>query len=130
MHGYEPEELIGKDYFSLIYKGDREAARNRVEKRLTGEDIPDRHEIRRINKDGKFLWTEVVATVIQYKGRPAIMGNIIDISQRKQAEKEVKNRIQELEEFYDMAVGRELRNIELKKEIKKLKEELAEYKKQ
>ncbi|MEN8262981.1 MAG: hypothetical protein ABFR82_05920 [Nitrospirota bacterium] len=38
-------------------------------------------------------------------------------------EKEIRERIVELEEFYEMSVGRELRMKELKKEIKKLKVE-------
>jgi hypothetical protein len=37
--------------------------------------------------------------------------------------------VKELEEFYDMAVGRELRMIELKEQIESLKEELEQYKK-
>ena len=37
---------------------------------------------------------------------------------------EIQKRVKELEEFYDMAVGRELKMIELEKEIERLKEEL------
>ena len=37
-----------------------------------------------------------------------------NISKRKTAQDEIKKRIKELEEFYDMAVGRELRTKELK----------------
>ena len=44
-------------------------------------------------------------------------------------ERELKRRVQELEEFYDIAVGRELRMIELKKEIESLKKKLAEIRK-
>ncbi len=44
-------------------------------------------------------------------------------------EKELKKKVKELEEFYDMAVGRELRMKELKEEIEELKEELKKYKK-
>ncbi|MDQ7786966.1 MAG: response regulator [Thermodesulfovibrionales bacterium] len=40
-------------------------------------------------------------------------------------ERELKRRVQELEEFYDIAVGREMRMIELKKEIESLKKELS-----
>ncbi len=36
--------------------------------------------------------------------------------------------MKELEEFYQMAVGRELRMKELKEEIERLKEELKKYK--
>jgi PAS domain S-box-containing protein len=59
---------------------------------------------------------------------------IRDITERKKVEEEMKRgraelkeRIKELEEFYDMAVGRELRMVELKKEIEQLKEQLDEY---
>jgi len=44
-------------------------------------------------------------------------------------EKELQKKIKELEEFYDIAVGRELRMVKLKKEIDSLKKELEEYKK-
>lgn len=44
-------------------------------------------------------------------------------------EKELKRRVQDLEEFYHMAVSRELRMIELKKEIETLKKELEGYRK-
>jgi hypothetical protein len=58
-----------------------------------------------------------------------------NITERKKAEKSLKSsekelikRVKELEEFYKMAVGRELRMKQLKNEIKKLTEELKKYK--
>jgi DNA-binding NtrC family response regulator len=50
-------------------------------------------------------------------------------SERIKAEEEIQKRIKELEDFYDMAIGRELKMIELKEEIEQLKEKLAKYKK-
>jgi len=47
----------------------------------------------------------------------------------KKSEEKLKNRVKELEDFYDMGVGRELRMIELKEKIAELKEELSKYKK-
>ncbi len=52
-----------------------------------------------------------------------------DITERRKAEAEIQNRVKELEDFYDMAVGRELKMIELKEEIAELKEELERHKK-
>lgn len=51
-----------------------------------------------------------------------------DVTDRKRAEREVKKRVKELEEFYSIAVGRELRMKDLKEEIEELKEELKKYK--
>jgi len=47
----------------------------------------------------------------------------------KEKTKELQEKVEELERFQKLAVGRELKMIELKEEIKKLKEELEKYKK-
>ena len=46
----------------------------------------------------------------------------------KRRTKELQEKIEELERFQKFAVGRELKMIELKKELEKLKEGLGEYK--
>jgi ribosomal protein L29 len=51
-----------------------------------------------------------------------------DITERKTMEQELKKRIEELEKFYGIAVGRELKMKDLKKEIARLKTELLLYK--
>lgn len=65
-----------------------------------------------------------------------IVSLAMEAAERKRAEvalekneKELQKRVKELENFYEMAVGRELRMIELKKEIKELKSELSKYRK-
>jgi two-component system cell cycle sensor histidine kinase/response regulator CckA len=89
MHGYEAEELLGKDHLDLIHPDEREIIRERTDKRLKGEKVPLRYDIRRLKKDGEAVWHEIlVSHPITYRGRPAIMGHEIDISERKQAEEE------------------------------------------
>ncbi len=44
----------------------------------------------------------------------------MDITQRRQAEMDLKEKMTELEEFNRLAVGRELKMVELKKEINTL----------
>ncbi len=87
MHGYTKEELLGKEYKTLIHPDDRAAVTERVSKRLKGEPAPSHYEVKRLRKDGTIIWCEMIATAIQYRGTPAAMGNVMDISQRKQAEK-------------------------------------------
>ncbi len=53
-----------------------------------------------------------------------------DVTDRKRAEREIEKRVKELEDFYDMAVGRELKMKELKEEIEELKEQLTKRKAQ
>jgi PAS domain S-box-containing protein len=96
MHGYKPEELLVKDPLSLVYPDDRETLAEIASRRLRGEDVPQQYEVRRINKDGTIIWCEMMATVIEYEGRPAIMGNIINITERKRAEKALRKSESEL----------------------------------
>ena len=51
-----------------------------------------------------------------------------DITKNKSAEEEIKKRIKELERFYEMSVGRELKMKELKKRLAKLEMKLSRYK--
>ena len=99
IHGYAPEELIGKRHLLLTHPNQRKTIKKRTDKRLKGEYVPIRYEVRRIRKDRKIIWCEVMTARIQYKGRPAIMGSIIDISQRKQVEEELKISGQQLRDL-------------------------------
>jgi transcriptional regulator with PAS, ATPase and Fis domain len=45
----------------------------------------------------------------------------------KESEKELKMKVDDLEKFYEMAIGRELRMKDLKKEIKRLNRQLGNY---
>jgi len=90
IHGYTPEQLQGNKYWTLIHSDDREKVKEIVSKRLAGKTAPRRYEIRRREKNGRTIWCEMMATVIKHKKRPAIMGNVIDITERKQAEEEIR----------------------------------------
>jgi PAS domain S-box-containing protein len=79
--------------------------------------------------DGRVFYADINAFPITLSGKTYLVGFFRDISERKQAEEEIRKRVKELEDFYDMAIGRELRMLELKEEIETLKEELAQYKK-
>ena len=92
IHGYTPEKLVGKEFLTLIHPDDRGALAHLASKRLDGEAVPERYENRRLRRDGKTIWCEMMATRIEYGGRPAIMGNIIDITERKRALAAVRQR--------------------------------------
>jgi PAS domain S-box-containing protein len=117
IHGYQPEELLGRDPLTLIHPDERDALRQLLSKRLKGEDAPDRYEIRRLRKDGKAIWCEMMATRIEYAKRPAIMGNVIDITERKRTQEALRKAHDELEQ----------RVKERTVELAKINEELLEY---
>ncbi|RJQ49616.1 MAG: PAS domain S-box protein [Nitrospiraceae bacterium] len=72
------------------------------------------------DKNGNYMHTVVIATDIT---------DIKNTQQKlKQSEQDLRKQVKDLENFYEMAVGRELKMKELKKEIKKLNDELSLYK--
>ncbi len=99
----------------------------------TGEILP-KTEIE--TKDGRWFYVSH-CPVTDEKGEThfsvVVATDITDIKNTQQKlmeyQEELKKRIKELEDFYDMSVSRELKMIELKKEIAELKEELSKYKK-
>jgi PAS domain S-box-containing protein len=116
IHGYTPEELLGKEYWTLIHPDEREALREIVSKRLKGEFVPQRYEVRRLKKDGETIYCETMAALIEYKGRPAVMGNIIDITEHKKAEEalqESKKKLRFLSSHLLTAQERERRRISI-----------------
>ena len=117
IHGYQLEELLGQDPLTLIHPDEREASRQVLSKRLKEENVPDRYEVRRLRKDGETIWCEMMATRIEYAGRPAIMGNVIDITERKRAQEALRKAHDELEQ----------RVKERTAELAKTNDELLEY---
>lgn len=90
IHGYKPEELLGKNHLILAHPDDRKSMREIALKRLNGKTVPQRYEARRLRKDGEIIWCEMMANKIQYQGTPAIMGNVINITKRKLADEAIK----------------------------------------
>ncbi len=91
MTGYSGEELRseGRSFFvRLIHPDDREMVLDRYERRLRGEDVPNHYEVRMVRKNGEAFWTELYATRIEYEGRPAVLATWLDISDRKEFERE------------------------------------------
>jgi len=103
IHGFTREEILNIERFSLIHPEDREKIEILMSKRLKGEPASRQYEMRRLRKDGKVIWCEIIANKIQYKGKPAIMGNIIDISERKNAEKALRESEEKHRDLYDNA---------------------------
>jgi two-component system cell cycle sensor histidine kinase/response regulator CckA len=103
IHGYAREELLGEEYLTLIHPDEREAFAQIASARLKGEAVPQRYQVRRLRKDGKTIWCEMMATRIEYGVRPAIMGNIIDISERKRAEEALRESEEKYRELVENA---------------------------
>jgi PAS domain S-box-containing protein len=97
MTGYSPEEMSKLDLLEPIHPEDRAAVARIVRERAEGETGDSQHEVRLITKDGDIKWAVVMATRINYRGKPATIGNIADITHRKKAEQQIRIALDEKE---------------------------------
>jgi PAS domain S-box-containing protein len=86
MLGYTREELLHVSFLDYVHPDFREMVKERSLARQRGEKIPTRYEIKVVHKDGHAMWFDFAAAVIQYEGKPAVLGAAIDITERKQLE--------------------------------------------
>ena len=85
--GLTEDEVMRRNPFDLVHPADRDLVRQRAAERLEGLSPPDDYEFRILTDEGKTRWVHLLATSIIYRGRPAVLANILDINERKRVEK-------------------------------------------
>lgn len=122
--GYTHYDLYSPDFYfiSLIAPEYVELEKLNLEKHKRGEEV-EPCEYVMVTKDGKRIMVIMNTALIDYEGAKAILGVITDITERKQTEEELKKRLAEMEVYNTAAVGRELKMIELEKELARLKKD-------
>jgi PAS domain S-box-containing protein len=91
--GYSPEEILGKKYWAFLHTDDVETIKLAGHARTHNKSTPSHYEFRVICRNGEVKCLEAFITTIDYRGRLATMGNVADISERKQTE---ENRLAQL----------------------------------
>ena len=86
--GFSKEELMGGTFWDFVHPEDRETVKWRGLSRLERREVLARYEFKVLTKDGRERWVDFTATVIDYKGKPAGLGTIYDVTERKRIEEE------------------------------------------
>lgn len=96
MTGYASEELIGRGFSDIVHPDDRALVEERERARSQGQSVVQRYEFRLVEKRGATRWVELLATNWRHLGRDDCMGNLADITERKDAETEREQLISDL----------------------------------
>ena len=88
--GYEKGELLGKESMFLVMPEDRDFAKKRAVEMLKNEKILP-YEIRVLAKEGKIVWILQSVISIRFKGRLAVLGNFVNITEKKLMEEKLRN---------------------------------------
>jgi PAS domain S-box-containing protein/putative nucleotidyltransferase with HDIG domain len=87
--GYTIDELLSLSpdkIKAMVHPQDQALVWGSMRARLEGKPALQRYEFRGMRKDGEMRWLAIYPKVIQYKGKPAVQGTIIDRTERKRAE--------------------------------------------
>jgi PAS domain S-box-containing protein len=95
--GYTEEEFLRMRYGEWIHDDFRNLVREWGQMRPQDLHAPAEYELRYVTKSGEERWALFSAGRIDYKGRPAGIATIFDITGRKRAEEQVRDSLREKE---------------------------------
>lgn len=86
MLGLEPEDIVGVSFWTLFCEEDKPKVQAQLAecRRTGGCDL--HYECRLRRKDGSPVWVDIVNSVVEYEGAPAVMVSAYDISEQKMVE--------------------------------------------
>ena len=98
IYGYTYEEIVDKlGALDITPPEDRKLVEENLRKRLSGEADHIEYETRALRKDGKIITVKVLGSFMVYKGRPAVSGTVIDITEQQRAEEQLQQKTALLE---------------------------------
>ena len=115
MIGAPKEQVVGHVYHKYICP----AERGRCPITDLGEVVNNSERVL-LKADGQAIPVLKTVTSVMLNGRKHLLDSFVDITERKQAEEELRKNIAQLERFNRLAVGREQKMIELKREVNDL----------
>jgi PAS domain S-box-containing protein len=99
MFGYRPEEFIGRHMRDLVTPDSLAEVMENYRMRVS-EGVPTIHYFPKIvHRDGHIVHLEVHGSRVEYKGRPALSGVAIDITERVKRDEELRQSRHQLREL-------------------------------
>jgi PAS domain S-box-containing protein len=95
------EEMLREGYLHRVHPGDHALVDERRRRRLAGENVSNRYEVRLLMPDGEVRWIDIGVTVVPWDGAPATLTFFSDVTERKQLEGKLKETLEERETILD-----------------------------
>jgi PAS domain S-box-containing protein len=95
--GRPAAELTGRSLFDFIVPEDRALAAEHIRRRLSGEVASVHYHLRMLHESGAVLHVEVHGSRAEYGGQPVVIGTLLDITERRQAEARIQAALREKE---------------------------------
>ncbi len=97
--GYKVEEIVGRSPLEFIHPEDRDLVEKNLRLRIKGKIDAVKYKFKVIRKDGEVRTNEVFGSRVFYKGKPAVIGTLIDVTEQERYLEKLK----EYKRFYENA---------------------------
>jgi PAS domain S-box-containing protein len=87
MLGYTIEEMAGTGVLEHVHPEDVPVMAENMQKRMEGLPAEESYVVRGVRKDGETITAEIMASVVQWKGAPATLASLLDITEKAAIEK-------------------------------------------
>jgi PAS domain S-box-containing protein len=102
MSRYSREEIVGQDFRKFLDEESEQLVADRYLRRQRGEEVPPRYEFNFVRKDGQKKRVEISSSVIKDSaGRVKTVSQILDITERKQSEEQIRQAAEEWRATFD-----------------------------
>ena len=98
------EDMLREGYLHRIHPDDKALVDERRRKRLAGEEVPSRYEIRMLLPGNVVRWFDIGVTVVPWDGKPASLTFFSDVTERKASEDELQRTSSEREAILQSAL--------------------------
>jgi len=125
MFGYSLDELKEIGWTKLTHPDDLDQDLQNFQSMVNGEFDSYALNKRMLRKDGQTVFINLSVSCVRDSNGEVekVLASLLDITESKKTEEELQQRFGELNRFRKMAIGREIKMIELKKEINQLLEQ-------
>lgn len=89
--GYSRDELLGlPSALEIIAEADRALVAEKLRQRLAGELQTLDYSVKGVRRDGQMIDLDVRSTRTAWDGRPAVMGTMIDVTEQRRVEEQLR----------------------------------------
>lgn len=107
--GYSKKELEGNMFFTqLVHPDDVGKVTKNYQRRISGHKADNQYSFRAVAKSGQIRYMEAIVSQITFNNQPAIIGTIIDITDRVEEEKRIGKAVTDAQERERTEIGMEL----------------------
>lgn len=131
MTGYSLEECLQINFWDIVHPDYRDVIRERAWARQRGEEVLPVREFKIIAKSGRELWVDHFATNTVWRGKPAVMAVLHDLTERKHIEamnyhqhEQLQQTYLELEEIYAELQSSQSNLLEINERLRESEERL------